>query len=135
MNDVYAKNYIGPGMIRAVRVRITQPIFEDDFVERGMVAWITDVTWEDDCYRIWMDFAEFEDENRKYFKATYYPNIHTQELTGELMDTDRNRYTALEAGCYQPKYDVYLSIPGLPERDDEAFSEEIWSYVTVNVFN
>jgi hypothetical protein len=115
---------ISPSMIRAVKVRLRKPIFEDDFPEKGMVAWVTDVTWEDGSYRIWMDFSEFEAENSRYFKQTYYPNRHTQELTGIPMERDRNLYTAIEAGLYHPKYNVYWSV-STDERDDELFQKEV----------
>jgi hypothetical protein len=117
-------------MVEAIKVQFLKPIFEDDFPDKGMTAWLTDVTWDDKsgCYNLWFDFEEFEALNKKYFKADYYPNIHTKDIERE---TGRKLFTALEAGMYTPKYSVYFSVAGNSDSDDESFEKEILDYLLV----
>ena len=112
-------------MVSAVKVQFKKPIFEDDFVEKGMTAWLTDITWEEghECYKLFFDFTEFEEINDKYFKQAYYPNVHTRSVS-----TTRQLFTAKEAGLYEPKYSVYFSI-SIDVRNDELFEKEIVEYL------
>ena len=114
-------------MIDAIEVQFLKPIFSDDFAERGMKAYLTKIEWNarNECYQLFFDFSEFEAENIKYFTASYYPNRHTREsgLNKEL-------YTAIEAGMYSSKYDVYFSISG-GLRNDAVFEQEIKEYLRV----
>jgi len=114
-------------MLDAIKVQFLKPIFEDDFVERGMTAWLTGIEWSDntDCYKLFFDFKDFESENDKYFKETYYPNSSTRALLAV-----KDMYTAKEAGMYTPKLQCYLSVSG-DKRDDEKFAEEIKQYLKV----
>lgn len=95
-----------------------------------MKAWLVDVEWSErvECYRLYFDFSDFEEENAKYFKAVYHPNIHTKELENK---TGRREFTSIEAGHYNPKYDVYFSLKESSIRDDEAFKREILEYLRV----
>ncbi len=119
--------YMGTDMTTAVKVKFKKPIFEDDFPEVGMIAWLTAVEWDSsvDGYNLFFDFTEFEEHNDKYFRAVYWPNIHTREIEAA---TGRNRFTAKEAGMYQPKYSVYLSLPN-ENRDDAELREELLEYL------
>lgn len=89
-------------MIEATKVVFLKPIFEDDFPERGMKAWLTkiertpgldDELTGERAYKLYFDFTDFEKENDKYFTECYYPNTHTKKLP------DKQLYTAKEAGC------------------------------------
>ena len=113
-------------MVDAVKVQFLKPIFEDDFVERGMTAWLTGIEFnqEYDSYELFFDFSDFEEINEKYFRETYRPNIHTADLPKKM------KYTAKEAGMYRPKYSVFLTI-GNAVRDDELFENEIYKYLRV----
>lgn len=115
-------------MVAAQKVIFLKPIFEEDFPEKGMSAWLVDVEWieKDQCYKLYFDFAEFEAENEKYFKAVYYPNRRTAELAAS---TGRTWFTAKEAGFYDPKYSVCFHVEGLHRRNDEAFEREIKNYL------
>ena len=115
-------------MIDAIKVQFIKPIFEDDFVEKGMKAWLVDIEWaaEVQCYKLFFDFTEFEAENDKYFKATFYPNCHTKALEEA---TGRTLFTAKESGWYTPKYFAYLSVGEGKQRDDVAFAREITEYL------
>lgn len=120
---------ITDNIVDAVKVQFLKPIFEDDFPDKGMVAWLVDVTWEDevDCYKLWFDFTEFDAQNDKYFKADYRPNRHTAALQDA---TGRMEFTAKEAGMYTPKYSVYFST-NLERRSTEDFEREIQNYLRV----
>lgn len=109
-------------MIDAIKVQFLKPIFEDDFTERGMKAWLTGVDWEWDtqCYKLHFDFSEFEDENDKYFRRTYW---------GPYEDRNNMR-TAKEVGMYNAKYSVYVGISS-NNRNDALFAEEILDYLRV----
>ena len=115
-------------MIDAIKVQFIKPIFEDDFVEKGMKAWLVDVEWaeREKCYKLYFDFTEFEVENDKYFKATFYPNCHTKAIEEA---TGRTLFTAKESGWYTPKYYAYLSVGDGEKRDDVAFAREITEYL------
>ena len=115
-------------MIDAIKVQFIKPIFEDDFVEKGMKAWLVDIEWaaEVQCYNLFFDFTEFEAENDKYFKATFYPNCHTKALEEA---TGRTLFTAKESGWYTPKYFAYLSVGEGKQRDDVAFARDITEYL------
>lgn len=112
-------------MLDAIKVQWLKPIFEDDFPERGMTAWLTAVEWEDgeQCYKLYFDFKEFEAVNAKYFREVYYANVHTGH--------DKEMFTALEAGQYTPKYSVYFSCGDMANRDDDAFAVEIQNSLKV----
>ena len=115
-------------MIDAIKVQFIKPICEDDFVEKGMKAWLVDVEWakREKCYKLYFDFTEFEVENDKYFKATFYPNCHTKAIEEA---TGRTLFTAKESGWYTPKYYAYLSVGDGEKRDDVAFAREITEYL------
>jgi len=121
------RNKISVDMVTARKVLFLKPIFEEDFVEKGMVAWLTDIVWDDnsECYKLFFDFSEFESLNHKYFKSTYYPNKYTKKLQEE---TGRNLFTAIETHNYDPKYTVYFSISD-DKRDDGLFEVEISEYL------
>lgn len=115
-------------MIDAIKVQFIKPIFEDDFVEKGMKAWLVDVEWaeREGCYKLYFNFTDFEAENDKYFKATFYPNGYTRAIEEA---TGRTLFTAKESGWYTPKYSVYLSVGDGEKRDDVAFAREITQYL------
>jgi len=115
-------------MVDAIRVQFLQPIFEEDFPEKGMIAWLTDIEWcqREGVYRLYFDFTEFEAQNMKYFKPCYHPNRHTQELAAQ---TGRRTFTAIEAGMYEPKYNVCFSADNSEIRNDEAFAKAIGAYL------
>ncbi|HET8686677.1 MAG TPA: hypothetical protein VFM18_08435 [Methanosarcina sp.] len=123
-------NTITPDMIDAIKVQFIKSIFEEDFPETGMKAWLTKIEWSDrfECYRLYFDFTEFESENEKYLTETYYPNRHTKEIQEK---TGRCMFTAKESGWYTNKYDVYFSFGDHSTRDDEAFKKEILNYLRV----
>jgi hypothetical protein len=120
---------IHAAIIDAIKVQFLKPIFEDDFVEKGMKAWLVDIEWTEQtgCYELFFDFTEFEAENDKYFKKTFFANKITGPApTGQL-------FTAKEAGQYTPKYSVYLSVGegDQEKRDDVAFAKEIQNYLRI----
>lgn len=117
---------INANIVTAIKVQFIKPIFEDDFVERGMTAWLTGVEWDDKhgCYELFFDFNEFEAINAKYFREVYFPNINTRRIPSKA------KYTAIEAGQYTPKYKVYFSVIDEHEvRNDEQFALEITKYL------
>ena len=115
-------------MVEAKKVVFLKPIFEDDFVERGMKAWLTGIEWDQKSasYTLFFDFSDFEEENAKYFRASYYPNRKTEELEAA---TGRTLFTAIEAGYYSAKRHDYFSVGDV--RDDAKFTKEITEYLRV----
>ena len=118
---------ISVSMVSAIKVQFLKPFYEDDFVEKGMVAWLTDIEWydRDHCYKLFFDFSGFEKENDKYFKETYYSNRFSSALA-EV--TGRSLFTAKETGNYRPKYSADFTISAY-ERNDEMFAEEIKAFL------
>lgn len=117
---------ISVDMVDAVKVQFLKQIFEEDFVEKGMKAWLTDVEWSapDESYQLYFDFTDFEAENLKYFKESFYANKSTLEQGLP----EKPYYTAIEAGEYRAKYWVYFGVTG-DERNDELFKKEILAYL------
>jgi len=119
-------------MLQAKKVVFLKPLFEDDFAERGMTAWLTKIEWNPkvDCYELFFDFTEFEAENDKYLTRVYHPNRHTS-----VIDPNKNHrfYTAKEAGVYTNKTASYCSPMKngkcVDSRDDEAFAETIKEFL------
>lgn len=103
-------------MIEAKKVIFLKPIFEDDFPEKGMKAWLTDIVLmdRDECYKLYFDFTEFEEENEKYFKADYYDENGVACLT------------AKERGMYNPKYSVYF---GDVHKSEDENDKELKEYL------
>lgn len=120
-----------PILLTAIKVQFIQSIFEDDFVETGMKAWLTKIEWNEKigCYNLYFDFTDFEEENAKYFTACYYTNRHTQGLAEE---TGRTMFTAVESKQYTPKYSVYFSLNNDEMRDDSKIASALFGeYLTV----
>ena len=115
-------------LVDAIQVQFLKPIFEEDFPEKGMRAWLTDVKWDSRhaCYQLFFDFTDFEALNEKYFKRCYHPNRHTAEIEAA---TDRRLFTAREAGHYDSKYSVYFSVGDAQHRNDAEFAEEIKKFL------
>jgi hypothetical protein len=74
-------------MLDAIKVQWLKPIFEDDFPERGMTAWLTAAEWEqdDEGYKLYFDFSEFEAVNAKYFREVYFPNRFSLALVSQCL--------------------------------------------------
>jgi hypothetical protein len=123
-------------MLDAIKVQFLKPIFEDDFPARGMKAWLVRIEWcerTDDMWKLYFDFTDFESENEKYFTRTFHRNCIAQsKYPNDAPDT---LYTAIDAGCYSRKYDVYFDYIGCendtPEVRVEKFTEEIAKYLKV----
>jgi hypothetical protein len=126
------ENLIKANSVFAQKVVFLQPIFEDDFVEKGMVAWLTDVQWHfgNACYELFFDFTEFEEYNKKYFKKVFHQYVSS--CRGRPGPSSRELVTAHEAGCYQPKYSVYFGITG-DKQDNKIFEKEICNYLQLLV--
>lgn len=100
----------------ALKVLFLRQIFEDDFPEAGMKAWLTKISKEDGCYKLYFDFTDFEERNEKYLTANYFD------------DKGRPCLTAKEFGVYSNKYSVYF---GDAEWDEEFMSLELCKYLSV----
>ena len=111
---------ITTNITEAIKVQFLKPIYEDDFVESGMKAWLTKVVKIDDMFKLYFDFTEFEQENDKYLTCTFYMYGKDGKELG----------TAKEAGWYNNKYSVYFctSDNGCNE---ETFSVDIAEYLKV----
>jgi hypothetical protein len=115
---------------KAEKVLFLKSFFEDDFPERGMIAWFIRYEWypREGCYKLFFDFKDFEKENEKYFTETYYANDYTKKLIKSGVCGDKTFWTALESGNYSPKYSVYFSLPS-DERNDEELNKELLNYL------
>ena len=115
---------------KAEKVLFLKSFFEDDFPERGMIAWFIRYEWypREGCYKLFFDFKDFEKENEKYFTETYYANDYTKKLIKSGVCDDKTFWTALESGNYSPKYSVYFSLPS-DERNDEELNKELLNYL------
>ena len=110
-------NNIKENMIDAIKVQFLQPVFEDDFPERGMKAWLTGIERlkSKGCWRLYFDFSDFEQENEKYLRAVYYDDKGCATLT------------AKQNGLYTNKYDVFFG--DLDVNKFGTFEEQINKYL------
>lgn len=106
-------------MIEAVRVMFIKQIHKDDFPEKGMKAWLTDVVKDNaaECWKLYFDFTDFEKENDKYLKSVYY------------ISSMNEKGTAKEAGYYKNKYSTYFG--DIDTETYGSFEEQISKYLKV----
>jgi hypothetical protein len=125
-------NFDGPS---ARKVVFLKSFFEDDFPERGMIAWFIRYEWQEKegCYKLFFNFKDFEKENEKYFTESYFPNTYTKKLIDYEGHEDKPYWTAIEAGYYNPRYSVYFSLPS-DKRDDEELNKELLNYLKIIMF-
>ena len=109
---------ISVDMLDAIKVQFLKPIFEDDFVERGMKAWLTKIEKTDDMYKLYFDLTEFEHENDKYMTESFY-------MHGKL---GKDLGTAKEAGYYCNKTSFFFCTKDFGA-NDETFSDDISEYL------
>lgn len=115
------KKIFNENMLEAIKVQFLKPIFEDDFPERGMKAWLTaiDKCESERCWKLFFDFTEFEEENDKYMKVKYYDDNYNSNPT----------LTAKEVGLYSNKYSVYFG--DLDIKEYGTFTEQISEYLKI----
>ena len=117
----------------ATKVMFLKPIFSEDFPDRGMTAWLIDYyrSEDDECYRLFFDFEDFEDINKKYFKRDYRDNsiIQNRISKGLVLETADKLYTAYDAGYYNPKYTVFFG--DIHQTEDEMLIDLFNNYLTV----
>ena len=116
---------IDVNMVDAVKVQFLVPFDEEDFVERGMKAWLTGIEFdsENNSYTLFFDFTDFETENEKYFREIYYPNNNTPDIK-----RPRQMFTAIEAGYYTRKLMCRFWL-STNKRDDKLFETEVTKHI------
>ena len=85
---------------KPVKVEFIKSLFEDDFVESGMIAKLYHVEYSErfECWKLWFDFTGFEEHNDTLMEDVYsYPS---HAYTGPT----KSAYNGHEAGMY----DEYL---------------------------
>lgn len=92
---------------KSLKVRVKKPIFEDVFVEPGMVCYLTNIQKvpQVGCWEIFFDYTDFFDENEHLFTKTFF-----------MPDTSLG--TAMDAGAYDPVHSLYFGDLN-PEFDDD----------------
>lgn len=125
---------ITPKMIDAVKVTFLDNFNDDDsFIERGMQAWLTKITKENDpdipyAYRLFFDLTDFEKENDKYLTETFFENKHTRKIYGDEKKRS-GLYTAKEAGFYENKVWFIIVCDGDTQQE---FWEELSKHIRVD---
>lgn len=122
-----------------VKIRVKQPIFEDDFVAAGMLGHLVAVeeSAERDMFKLFFDFTEFEEHNKALLEPVYYVNGYTErnhpEAVQRVRDGLQEGVTAIEAGFYEPaNYSVYFSCGKNDCSVDEAdFQAEIVNFLEI----
>lgn len=103
-----------------VKVKFKKPIFEDDYVETGMLGYLIGIEKRDECFKLYFDNGEFFEHNVALMGEVYYPNIHTNKLE----DSDKRKFfTALEAGYYSDRYEVYYGESKYHDKSIDELSE------------
>ncbi len=87
-------------------IEFKKQIFEDGYAMPGMLARVVKVTNDDDnLYRIYVNYSEFEEHNKAYEEANYYDDKMNPCLT------------ARGAGWYNIEEFYYLDKEGMNYRD------------------
>ena len=94
-----------------IKVKFKKSIFDDSFVEEGMIAYLTKVEIEDKysdpesvVYEISFNQEPFMEHNEVLLTEGYYSNIHTG------YSGDKEFYTAKEAGCFDKRWSDYMDV-------------------------
>lgn len=94
-----------------IKVKFKQAIFEDSFIEEGMIAYLTKVEVEDKysdpestVYELSFNQEPFMEHNEILLTECYYQNKHTG------YHEDKNLYTAKEAGYFNKRWSEYMDI-------------------------
>ena len=98
---------------RALKVVFKKSIFEDDFVEPGMMAWFTgfELDKKAECWKLFFNFAEFKDSNEKYLREVFFHAAKT--YVGPV----KQLYTAKESGDWPDAYSAYFGDAVWSEKD------------------
>lgn len=94
-----------------IKVKFKKSIFDDSFVEEGVIAYLTKVEIEDKysdpesiVYELSFNQEPFIEHNEILLTECYFPNIHTRNIE------DKTFYTAKEAGCFDKRWSDYMDV-------------------------
>lgn len=94
-----------------IKVKFKQSIFEDSFIEEGMIAYLTKVEIEDKysdpesvVYELSFNQEPFMEHNEILLTECYYQNKYTG------YNKDKKLYTAKEAGCFDKRWSDYVDV-------------------------
>lgn len=94
-----------------IKVKFKKSIFDDSFVEEGVIAYLTKVEIEDKysdpesvVYELSFNQEPFMGRNEILLTECYYQNKHTG------YNGDKNLYTAKEAGCFDKRWSDYMDV-------------------------
>ena len=94
-----------------IKVKFKQAIFEDSFIEEGMVAYLTKVSIngeysdpESIVYDLSFNQEPFMEHNEILLTECYYQNKYTG------YNEDKKLYTAKEADCFDKRWSDYVDV-------------------------
>lgn len=92
-----------------IKVKFKQAIFEDSFIEEGMIAYLTKVSLDEDygnevVYELHFNQEPFIEHNETLLTECYYQNKYTG------YSVNKELYTAKEAGCFDKRWSDYMDV-------------------------
>jgi hypothetical protein len=95
-----------------VKVKFKKAIFEDSFIEEGMIAYLTGVDIEDKytdpedtVYEVRFNQEHFMRHNELLLTDCYWPNKYTKKL-----NLEKELYTAKEASMFDVRWRDYVDV-------------------------
>ncbi len=95
-----------------IKVKFKKAIFEDSFIEEGMIAYLAGVGIdckytdpEDTVYELLFNQEPFMQYNELLLTDCYWPNFHTKKL-----NLEKKLYTAKEADMFDVRWQDYVDV-------------------------
>lgn len=114
-----------------IPITFKKPIFEDDFVEKGMVAYFTDIEqYKEGVLEVHFYFdPRLLVWNKQFLKRAFHHKQEKGNLTKSL-----KAVTALESGDYEEHYSVYVDeMSNVSDYLSEVFNKRIFDLVMAPV--
>jgi hypothetical protein len=88
-----------------IEITFKEPIFEDDFVESGMRAFLVGIDSKESVNSLYFYFGHHEEYNEMFFRANYTLDFLPEY---DVSNKKSKNPTAIECGMYERHYSVYV---------------------------
>lgn len=94
-----------------IKVKFKKSIFDDSFIEEGMIAYLTKVSTNEEhsegvVYELHFNQEPFMEHNEILLTECYFQN----KYTGYGYNGNKEFYTAKEAGCFDKRWSDYFDV-------------------------
>lgn len=115
-------------------VKFKQTLFEESFIEPGMMATINRIFWssEDGNYVVEVSYKGFDLHNIPLMIPAYYPSHFTKEQVRKGLLAEQALYTAIQANVYSETERFFMSpSTGFERNDEQMFADLIDHYFDI----